>query len=556
MVPSATEEQQLMEDLQRELIKQLKETNEYLLKALESEKEEKEELSLRIGELSQTIANLNETVEYLKRKLYGKSAEKRPDPNQLNLFDEAEKEADPSLKELSKEKMVEGYVRKLNGKSSREGVYGDIPAEKVCFPLNEEDRYCPLCKGELKKVGERFVREELIIHPAKVRRVQYYQEVYMCPKCKNEDDEFVTVEAPVPSSLIKHSLASPWSVAYIMYMKYVMAVPLYRQEQDLMQHGIRLRRGTMANWIIRCSLTYLKPVYERLHEYLKERDIIHADEVPCQVLKEPGRKPETKSYMWVYLTGDDGLPEIVLYDYRQGRKGEYAKEFLEGFHGYVHCDGYSGYNTPEDIKRVGCYAHLRRKFYDAIPIKRKAGSGMTAAEVGVEYCDRLFFLERIYKDKSKEERMEQRLAEEKPLVEEFYKWVNTLKPVKGSKLAAAVTYAKNQRQSLMNYFMDERLELSNSSAERKVKSYVIGRKNFLFHDTADGAEASAIVYSLVETAKANGLNVYNYLSYVLLNMPDYINEPEGIDEMMPWSGFMKDRCAEAIKDDPEVRLKK
>lgn len=546
-----------MANLQLELAKQFNETIEYLRKDLEAAREQNNALIEQNKELIQTVANLNETIDYLKRKLYGKSSEKKKsndDPNQMSLFDEAEAEAVPTLAEPTAEEMIEGYIRKKAGKKSREGIFGDLPIKKVICKV--DDKICPLCGTELEKVGDKFVREELIIIPAKVERVQYFQEVYMCPKCKDEDDEFVTVEADTPSVLIKHSLASPWTLAYIMYMKYAMAAPLYRLEQDFMQQGVRLRRGTMANWIITCSLKYLKPVFERLHEYLKERDIIHADEVPCQVLKEPGRDPETKSYMWVYLTGDDEKPQIVLYDYRQGRKGQYAREFLEGFSGYVHCDGYSGYNTVSDIKRVGCYAHLRRKFFDAIPAKKKVETIAVAAEIGVAFCDRLFYLERTYKNKTKKERMKIRLEQEKPIVDEFYKWVYSLRPVKGSKLAAAVTYAINQKTSLMNYFKDERLELTNSAAERKVKSYVIGRKNFLFHDTVKGAEASAIVYSLVETARANKLNIYQYLYNVLLFMPDYINEPEGIEDMMPWSEFMKGRCAEAIKDDAEVKPKK
>ena len=291
-------------------------------------------------------------------------------------------------------------------------------------------------------------------------------------------------------------------------------------------------------------------------KYLLMRDIIHADEVPCQVLKEPDRPAQTKSYMWIYLTGDDGGPGIVLYDYHPGRSGQYAKEFLKGFAGYVHCDGYSGYNTPDDIIRVGCYAHLRRKFYDAIPAKKQAGSPMTTAEVGVAYCDSLFRLERLYKGKSRKERMQIRLEKEKPIVDEFYKWLGGIRPVKGSKLAIAVTYARNQRQNLMNFFRDERLELSNNSAEQKAKSYVMGRKNFLFHDTVDGAEASAIIFSLVESARANNLNIHQYLYTLLMYMPDYINEPDGIEDMMPWSDFMKECCSETKSVEREIQLKK
>lgn len=527
------------------MVEPLRKENEELRKR----EQEKDEL---VKQLNQNIANLNETVEYLTRKLYGKSSEKSQDPNQLNLFNEAEVTADPNAPEPEKTQ-VEGYARKK--KSTRKESYAGLPIKEVVCHLPEEDQLCPLCGEQMKLVGKRFIREELQIIPAQVKLVHYYQEVYACPKCKKEDDEFVTVEAETPTALMKHSPASPSTVAWVMYQKYAMAVPLYRMEQDWLQNGVKLLRQTMANWVITCSLEYLLPVYERLHSYLLERDILHADEVPCQVLKEPGRPAKSKSYMWIYLTGNDGKPGIVLYDYHPGRKGEFAKEFLKGFHGYCHCDGYSGYNTPDDLERVGCYAHLRRKFFDAIPVNKEAGGKALPAEVGVDYCNQLFRLERLYKGKSAAELKTLRIKNEKPIVDNFYRWVNGLHPVRGSKLATAVTYAKNQRASLENYFKDGRLELSNSSAERKAKSYVIGRKNFLFHDTVDGAKASAVVYSIVETAKANNLNIFQYLQTLLLYMPDYKNEPDGIEDMMPWSEFIRVSCSKVEYENKDVKPK-
>ena len=542
-------------DNTQELLKEYEERIAQLLRDNEALQKTNDQLLEQTRELNQNVANLTETVEYLTRKLFGKSREKTEDPNQLNFFNEAEVTADEASPEPSVEE-VKGYQRERKPKSTRKDSYDGLPAREVLCELSRKDRICPLCGEQMEVVGKKFVREELEIIPAKVQLVRYYQEVAACPKCKKEDDEFVTVAAETPTPLMKHSPASYSSVAWVMYQKYAMALTLYRMEQDWLQKGVKLYRQTMARWVIYCAMHYLKPVFDRLHEYLLERDILHADEVPCQVLKEPGRKAEAKSYMWIYLTGNDGGPGIVLYDYHPGRKGEYAKEFLRGFHGYVHCDGYSGYNTPEDIERVGCYAHLRRKFYDAIPIKKDADSRKLPAEVGVEYCDRLFELERLYKDKSAEERKALRLKEEKPIVDNLYRWVNGLHPVRGSKLATAVTYAKNQRANLENYFKDGRLELSNSAAERKAKSYVIGRKNFLFHDTVEGAEASAIVYSMVETAKANSLNIYSYLELLLMYMPDYVDEPEGIEDMMPWSEFMQKNCPKVEYPVREIQPKK
>lgn len=311
----------------------------------------------------------------------------------------------------------------------------------------------------------------------------------------------------------------------------------------------------MANWINKCTLDYLKPVYDRLHEHLVQRKILHADEVPCQVLHEDGKTAASKSYMWIYLTGDDGEPGITLYEYQPGRSGDYPRQFLRGFHGFLHCDAYQGYNKLEEVIRIGCFAHCRRYFFDAIPKDRKKQSKELPAEIGVAYCNRLFEIERELKDLSPEKRKAERLTRERKVLDEFWDWLDTVKPLGGSRLAKAVTYARNQRENLEGYLQDGRCELSNSAAERKAKSYVIGRKNFLFHDTVKGAEASAIIYSLVETAKMNKLNIYQYLYTLLLYMPDYKNEPEGIEELMPWSEFIKVSCSSVEYEESEVRLK-
>ena len=192
---------------------------------------------------------------------------------------------------------------------------------------------------------------------------------------------------------MNHSLASPSSVANVMYEKYVNSVPLYRQEKIWEQMGVALSRATMANWVIRCSEDYLKPVVEHMRKQLLSRDIIHCDETPVQVLKEEGKKPQTKSYMWLYRTGVDDKKPIVLYDYQPSRNGDHAVTFLKNFKGYVHSDGYSGYNKLTGITRCGCWVHLRRKFIEAIP-QKKSTVGLSNAEIGRDYCDQLFMIER------------------------------------------------------------------------------------------------------------------------------------------------------------------
>ncbi|KPU43151.1 transposase IS66 family protein [Oxobacter pfennigii] len=343
---------------------------------------------------------------------------------------------------------------------------------------------------------------------------------------------------------MNHSLASPSSVAYVMYQKYVNSMPLYRQEKDWESHGIALSRGTMANWIIRCSEDYLYPVIRYLREKLLKRDIIHSDESPLQVLKEEGKKPQTKSFMWLHRSGNDGMPPIILFDYRASRSGEHAEEYLKGFQGYHQCDGYSGYNKLEGVIRCGCWAHLRRKFVEAIPDKKAKDSAPTNAEIGRDYCNRLFKIEEELADLSPDKRYQKRLEQEKPILEAFWCWLESLTPLKESSLGKAVTYARNQKPYMGNYLLDGRCSISNNLAENNIRPYAVGRKNWLFADTPKGASASAAVYSIVETAKANHLNVYSYLHHLLLYMPDtdYMNYPESLEELMPWSEEVQAIC--------------
>ena len=250
--------------------------------------------------------------------------------------------------------------------------------------------------------------------------------------------------------------------------------------------------------------------------------------------------------MWLYRSGDDGLPPIVIFDYQPSRSGKNAADYLEGFRGYVHSDGYSGYNKLTGITRVGCWAHLRRKFVEAIPQKKSEGAPLTPAEIGRNYCDRLFLIEKELSGLTPEKRKAERLRLAKPVMDEFWDWVSNVNVLKGSGLGKAVTYALNQKPFMGNYLLDGRCSISNNIAENAIRPFTVGRKNWLFSDTPKGAKASAAVYSLVETAKANGLNVYAYLENLLLYMPDteWQRYPESLDDLMPWSARMKEACSD------------
>lgn len=501
------------------------------------------QLENTIKDLQNQVSNLTEMVLLLRKDKFGPSSEKTVSQieGQMSLFNEAESEARPDAQEPFYER--KGCIVKRNPKTKREEILKDLPVEEVPCRIHPDDMYCDRCGAGLREIGYVKVRDELEYIPAKVRIIRYMQQACECPACKHKGIPFIK-KAYTPKSVLNHSIASPSSVARVMYQKYVNSVPLYRQEKDWEQVGIGLSRATMANWIIRVSEDHLKPVADRLREELLKRDVIHCDETPVQVLKENGKKPQTKSYMWLYRSGNDGIQPIILFDYQPSRNGDHAVTFLKDFRGYVHSDGYSGYNKLSGITRVGCWAHLRRKFVEAIPAKKVPGDPLTSAERGRQYCDKLFSIEDSLKDLSAEERYSKRLELEKPVLEAFWCWLDSLSALKGSALGKAVTYAQNQRPYMENYLLDGRCSISNNAAENAIRPFTVGRKNWLFADTPKGADASATVYSLIETAKANGLNVYAYLQYLLMYMPgaEWQQHPEELDEMMPWSPEVQEQC--------------
>ena len=502
-----------------------------------------EHLENTIKDLQNQVSNLTEMVLLLRKEKFGSSSEKTPKQvdGQLSLFNEAEIEADSK----SEEPVIchKGSMYHRKPKTSREELLKDLPVEEFPCVIHPDDMFCNQCGTTLKEIGFVKVRDEIEYIPAKVQIIRYMQQACECPACKHTTRPFIK-KAAVPKSVLNHSLASPSSVSYVMYQKYVNSVPLYRQEKDWEQMGIALSRATMANWVIRSSQDHFEPVIKHMRKELLKREVIHCDETPVQVLKEEGKKPQTKSYMWLYCTGNDVKAPVILYDYQPSRSGDNAASYLKDFKGYVHSDGYSGYNKLDGITRCGCWAHLRRKFVEAIPDKKAADAPLTSAEIGRDYCNQLFKVEESLKNLTPEERFCKRLELEKPILEAFWCWLESLNVLKGSALGKAVTYAMNQRPFMENYLLDGRCTLSNNAAENAIRPFTVGRKNWLFADTPKGASASAAVYSLIETAKANGLNVFAYLQHLLLYMPDtdWQNHPEELDDLMPWAPEVQEQC--------------
>ena len=513
------------------------------------------ELREMVDELRSLKANLEETLEEFRRQFFGVKSEKTTSKSK----DESQA--------VKKTVTVKEHTRKRKPKATRDELYADLPVREIICPVEESERFCDWCNAEMIPVTSKFVREEIRITPAKVERIHYMQEVLMCPEChKDHDGSFKS--GIVPKSLFPHSPASASSVAYVIFDKGFMGLPYYRMESAFKQLGAKINRETLANWCILATKKYLLPVFVRLHEEMLKRDIIHADETTCQVLREDGKEAQSTSYMWIYSSGSDGLPGIVLYEYQPGRSGVYPQKFLDGFHGKLQCDGYQGYNKVEDVQLICCSAHARRKFYEALPAGKKKTIKLLdvnsseaikepeipqtdlekyiPAEIGIAYFNKLFYLEREFKELSPEERQKKRIEQEVSVWENFFGWLGTLNPTKGSKLEKAVNYAQNHKDTLQGYLQDGRCELSNNRAERNAKSYAIGRKNSLFHTSVNGAVASSVIYSLVETAKANNLNVFQYIYILLLYMPGCKNRSEGIEQLMPWSEFIKEHCSDLI----------
>ena len=280
---------------------------------------------------------------------------------------------------------------------------------------------------------------------------------------------------------------------------------------------------------------WLEPLYERLKAELLKREVLHADETTLQVLREPGKTAQSKSYIWLYRTGGDAEHPIVLYDYQPNRKAEHPQRFLEGWHGFLHADGYEGYHKlPGSVTIVGCMAHLRRKFDEALKSLPESAREGSLAIAGKRCCDKLFELERDFSDLAPEKRLEKRKEYSAPLMEELFAWAASCKAVPKSPVGKAVHYALSQRKYLENYLLDGRLEISNNRAERSIKPFVIGRKNWLFANTPRGARASAVMYSIIETAKENGLKPYDYLTRIFQTAPNLdLRYTDVLEKLLP-----------------------
>jgi transposase len=493
--------------------------------------------------LSAQLKWYEEQFRLAQHKRFGASSEKtHPDQLELNLFNEAEVLATPPGEEPPMEK-VTFERRKTAGK--REDDLANLPVETVVYRLEAGEQSCACCGGSLHEMSTE-TRSEIAIVPPQVKVMRHVRQVYACRHCERNELQTPIVTAPMPKPVYPGSLASPSILSHVMCQKYVDSLPLYRQEQIFARLGYTLSRQTMANWMMYGAEQWLTPLFAAIKVYLLQQEVLHADETTLQVLKEPGKSAEATSYLWLYRTGR-GVAPAVLYEYQRTRGGEHPRNFLAGFTGYLHVDGYAGYHKVAKVRLAGCWAHARRKFDEALqaapPETEKSGS---VAGQGLDHCNQLYAIERKLADASPEERYAERQKQSVPVLEAYASWLKQQRSrtLPKSLVGQAIAYSLNQWEKLTAFLDDGRLELDNNRSERSIKPFVIGRKNWLFANTPRGAKASATIYSVIETAKENGLHPFNYLKYLFEQLPQLAGplDAEALEPFLPWSASLPADC--------------
>jgi len=496
-----------------------------MFQPLESLPEDNEALKAIIREQAARYekenALLREQIQLLRAQLFGRKSEKEQPSSghqQLLIFDEVPLPEEQAAEEA--EITVPAHTRKKRG---RKPLPEDLPRVEVIHDVSAEEKVCG-CGLEKSRIGEE-VSEQLDVIPAKMQVIRHIRPKYACRTCEGvEDDGPTVVIAPVPAQVIPKSVASPGLLAHVLTAKFVDALPFYRQEGIFKRHGVEISRATMCCWAMKVA-ERCQPLLDLFREEQIAGPLVQADETTVQVLVEPGRDPTSKSYMWIFRGGDPVHPTLV-YQYHPSRSGIVAAEYLGGYKGYVQTDGYSGYDFLDklpDVTHVGCWAHARRKFTDVIKAagKLKSRKRTGLAEEALEYIQKLYAIEKKARELDVPERYQKRQTEALPVLQEFHRWLKERfaeTPPK-SLVGKAIAYTLGQWNRLVRYVEDGRLTPDNNLAENAVRPFVIGRKNWLFSGVPEGAAASAALYSIIETAKANGLEPYWYLRILFERLP-------------------------------------
>ena len=507
----------------------------------------------QISEQTVAIQNLTEQIAIMNTKTFGKKSEKfQIDADQLNFFTEIFNEAESLIDgQLSIEPSMDEVIVPAHRRRKRKGKIDedlmDLDTKIIEHTLTDEELSGYFPEGYKRLPDEVYKKLELI--PAVFEVHEHHIAVY---KGKNGK----IVKAEHPKEMLNGSIATPSIVSAVIHSKYTNAVPLYRQEQEFARNDVNISRQTMANWVITSAERYISLVYDRMKEELLKSPVIHADETPVMVSKD-GREGMHKNYMWVYRSGSMcKANQAVLYDYQKTRKADAPREFLADFDGKLVCDGYQVYHTLEKrddtgFKVAGCWAHARRPFaqvYKSLGEEKAAGT--VAAEALVQ-IQNIYHTDNGLQKLPLSQRKVRRKTLVKPLVDTFFKWCRNsagrVPPSSGT--ADSIKYCMNQEKYLRVFLEDPQIPLDNNLAEQAIRPFCVGKKNWKLIDTVHGAQASAILYSIVETAKANDLNIYNYFKHLLTEIPKHMDDTDlgFLDSMLPWSKKLPAECRKKKK---------
>lgn len=513
----------------------------FLIQLLLQQQEQLEAITKELHASNEKMQLLMEQVILGKQNRFGRSSEKMEDTSQICFqevdgtivfFNEAEAVYDLNEKEPDELELKSPKQPKRKGK--KESDLSGLTVRRIDHYLSEEELEIEFGVNGWKQLPD-AISKKYHFAPARVEVEEHHIGVYA-----SKTDEHM-VKADHPKVLLHGSLVSPSLGAAIINGKYVNAVPLYRLEQEFQRYGLQITRQNMANWCIRLAEEYLSILYDHLHEELYFYHVIQADETPVLV-NHDGRKAGSKSWMWVYRSGHLYQDrQIVLYEYQQTRNASHPREFLKGYDGICVTDGYQVYHTLEkeleELTIAGCWVHCRRRFDEALKLIPKPSQKESNAFLLMKQIQAIYREEGKLNDLSSDERLKQRQAVIKPLVDAFFAYLKTINVSKKDKFGDAVRYARNQEKYLRVFLTDGDVPIDNNASERAIRGFCIGKKNWQMIDTIHGAKSSAIIYSIVETAKANNLKPFDYVQHLLEEIPKHMNDKDCsfLEDLLPWS---------------------
>lgn len=513
----------------------------FLIQLLLQQQEQLNALTKELHTSNEKMQLLMEQVILGKKNRFGRSSEKMGDTSQICFcevdgtivfFNEAEAVCDLNAAEPDDLELKSPKQPKRKGK--KEADLSGLPVRRIDHYLSEEELEAEFGVRGWKQLPDAISRKYHFV-PAKVEVEEHHIGVYA-----SKTDEHM-VKADHPKALLHGSLVSPSLGAAIINGKYVNAVPLYRLEQEFQRYGLQITRQNMANWCIRLAEEYLSVLYDHLHKVLYSYHVIQADETPVLV-NHDGRKAGSKSWMWVYRSGHLYQDrQIVLYEYQQTRNASHPREFLKGYDGICVTDGYQVYHTLEkeleELTIAGCWVHCRRRFDEALKLVPKSYQKESNAFLLMKQIQAIYREEGKLNDLSSDERLKQRQVVIKPLVDAFFTYLKTINVSKKDKFGDAIGYALNQEKYLRVFLTDGDVPIDNNASERAIRGFCIGKKNWQMIDTINGAKSSAIIYSIVETAKANNLKPFDYVQYLLEEIPKHMNDRDCsfLENLLPWS---------------------